>query len=771
MKLVRRNWKPNHSVPCETVPAFTGFASVGGSSRARDWPAGFLLLDNFRVARVLGKGGMGKVYLVDSLTTNRRFAVKRAKTMDDAARRRFLGELQTWIDMPKHPNLVNCQFFRTDGDEVMIFSDYIEGGSLEKWITSGKLYKGRRERALERMLDVAIQFAWGLHCVHELGLVHQDVKPGNLLMGVEQRARVQGVKPRVTDYGLTRARDAAGDQHVPERGRMPLVSRGGCTPEYCSPEQERRGAKGRTVEVTHKTDIWSWGVSVLEMFNGGVTWKSGSLADKALAAYLKHKGEDRGIPAMPAGVVDILRGCLRRDPDKRWEDMAKVVDRLKAVFRELTGREYARTLAPIERRSEHQTGVGARRTREGSEWGDPQRWRTMALVAAGREPVVAGVATPNHAASRLGRLVADLAVYDEARLVYDGLVRSGRRELETDLAELCLEAAGVHETANDYRGSRALCDQAIRIYERLVAEGRPEMECALAGTYLRAANAAIYCCDGLVSAALCDRSIRIYELLVKQGWVGSENELAGAYLGKANALWILKDCRCKAIEWYDRAIAIREHLVIDKGMGALDEGLALAYGNKATAVGALGDKQESVALFDRAIAIRERLVDEGRRQRDNNLARLYQNKANVLRAMGEKSMALPLFEKVIEIRERLVNVEGRDEFANDLARAYMNKAIAVEEFGDWLGGLSLYDQAIAIYERLVGDESLTERRGDLAWTRALRAETLDKLGRNDLARSEAREAVTILREEVARVDRADLEPVLEWAEWGLRDLL
>ena len=65
---------------------------------------------------------------------------------------------------------------------MLIFADYVEGGSLKEWIDSRKMYEGGPATALERMLDVAIQFAWGLHCVHELGVVHQDVKPGNVLM-------------------------------------------------------------------------------------------------------------------------------------------------------------------------------------------------------------------------------------------------------------------------------------------------------------------------------------------------------------------------------------------------------------------------------------------------------------------------------------------------------------------------------------------------------------------------------------------------------------
>src|SRR6266478_9751358 len=162
-------------------------------ARPEDWHPGQTLLDDFVVERVLGEGGMGKVYLVKSQTTNTRFADKRAKGLSERDRRSFLAELQTWIDLPEHPNLVPCRFFRTVGDELLIFAEYVGGGSLKNWIDSRKLYEGGAEKTLERILDTAIQFAWGLNCVHELGLVHQDVKPANVMMDRDAQVAVQGV--------------------------------------------------------------------------------------------------------------------------------------------------------------------------------------------------------------------------------------------------------------------------------------------------------------------------------------------------------------------------------------------------------------------------------------------------------------------------------------------------------------------------------------------------------------------------------------------------
>ena len=194
-----------------------------------EWEPGQLLLGDFEVQRVLGQGGMGKVYLVRSRTTAMEFAVKHALIKDDNSRQNFLSELQTWIDLPDHPHIVACRFFRTIGDEISIFAEYVGGGTLADWI------QNRRLTTLEQILDVAIQFAWGLQALHDHGLIHQDVKPGNVLMTPEGIAKV-------TDFGLARARLRGGDGqfHSPDTapsGQSVLVSFGGMTQSYCSPEQ------------------------------------------------------------------------------------------------------------------------------------------------------------------------------------------------------------------------------------------------------------------------------------------------------------------------------------------------------------------------------------------------------------------------------------------------------------------------------------------------------------------------------------------------------
>ena len=696
-----------------------------------------------------------------------------------------------------------CRFFRTVGDEVLIFAEYVAGGSLKDWIDSRRLYEGGTEKTLERILDTAIQFAWGLHCVHELGLVHQDVKPANVMMEKDAQVAVQGMKVRVTDYGLARARAAAGERDVPELGQSILVSSGGYTPAYCSPEQ----ADGRKLD--RRTDVWSWGVSVMEMFQGGVTWQSGRVAAHALEGFLEDNGEEKDIPAMPEGMARLLEGCFREDPVQRWQSLETVVQNLKGIYLAAGGTEYVHALGEIERRTTTQLDAGERHGRNAS-WADPREWLEGALRAEGRDPAEAMEIVTRQGISRRGQLVTDVAMYDEARRIYERLIKGGRKDLEIHLAHLCNNAAFVHETADDSSGALALYDRAIEILNRLVnvegrhglanylatfyvskanlvgvlgdnpaavglydraieirerlvnIEGRREFADGLAGLYANKAVAVKNLGDSRAALALYDRAIAIIERLVKvDGRHELANNLAMVYMNKANAVCGLGDNRA-AVGLYDRAIEIRERLVNAESRRELANDLAGLYMNKAVAVKNLGDRRASVALNDRAIEILERLVNfDGRRELANDLAYLYVNKARVVAELGDERAAVGLFDRATELLERLVNVDGRRELANDLATLYLNKAGLIGVSGDNRAAVGLYDRAIAILDRLVNIEGRRELLGDLAWVKGDRGLALIQLGDTKAGKREVREAMSVLRAEVNRTHRADLKESLD----------
>ena len=680
-------------------------------ARADEWQPGQIPFEDFVVEGVLGEGGMGKVYLVKSHSTDMRFAVKRAKGLSQRERRNFLAELQTWIDLPEHPNLVPCRFFRTVGDEVLIFAEYVAGGSLKNWIDSRKLYGGGAEQALNRILDTAIQFAWGLHCVHELGLVHQDVKPANVMMEKDAHVVMQGLKARVTDYGLARARAIGGERDVAELGRSILVSSGGFTPAYCSPEQ----AGGRKLD--RRTDVWSWGVSVMEMFQGGVTWQSGMAAAEALKTFLEHNGEEEHISAIPVEVAELLKGCFRKDPAQRWESFEDVVQKLRGVYHAVVGAEYSRALGKIEPKAARQVRADERRARSGVSWTDPQEWLERALLAEGRDPAEAAEIVARQGSSRRGQLVADVATYDEARRIYERLIEGGRKDLENTMAALCQQAAFVHETADDSSGASVLYDRAIEILDRMVnVEGRRELAKDLASVYVNKGIALKTTGNNREAVELFDQAIAIGERMGRQSG-GSEGltNLANTYMNKANAVTNLGDYR-EAVLLFDLAIQILELAVgAPNNRKELLDGLASAYINKAIALNAFGDIAEAGASYDRGLNIYERLVNqEGRRELSDRLSAAYMNKATVLGALGDNAGAIVLYDRAIEINARLINQEGRRELSRVLALVYQNKAAALIKLGDKAGAAAVCDPAISIYERLVHQEGRRDLSQELS---------------------------------------------------------
>jgi serine/threonine protein kinase len=124
-----------------------------GGDVVTKWKKGEIIFGEYGIIRLLGQGGMGRVWLVENKNSGAKFAVKQATLNKEKQRAAFLRELQVWIDLPEHPNIVPCRFFRTQGGEIVIFAGYVENGSLADYI------KKNHPIALETILDMAIQFA------------------------------------------------------------------------------------------------------------------------------------------------------------------------------------------------------------------------------------------------------------------------------------------------------------------------------------------------------------------------------------------------------------------------------------------------------------------------------------------------------------------------------------------------------------------------------------------------------------------------------------
>ncbi|MBO7707671.1 MAG: protein kinase [Thermoguttaceae bacterium] len=332
----------------------------------RIWKPGDLLLGKkYKVLELApgvpyAEGGVGMVHRVHHQEWDIDFAVKSPKpafVLSENGKQSFERECKTWMDLGLHTNVVTCYFFRRISGIPRVFAEYVADGTLKDWVADGRLYQGTKEEILERILDIAIQFAWGLDHAHSKGLLHLDVKPGNVMMS--------GSTAKVTDFGLAKA---IGEGRELSDDSSPSCE--GMTPSYCSPEQyeafsrfqeetktnvsgnasstgREGGSRPITVsqppEITKQSDIWSWAISILTMFHGrSPCKKGGQTAAQVFEIFLKTPPSEKR-PAIPAPMVELLRHCFQKDPADRPQSMGMVADRLTEIYREVFDRPYPRT--------------------------------------------------------------------------------------------------------------------------------------------------------------------------------------------------------------------------------------------------------------------------------------------------------------------------------------------------------------------------------------------------------------------------------------------
>lgn len=288
-------------VPGPTRPLVGSPSPRPDGPGADDWNPGAVILGLYDVQELCGEGGMGRVYRVRHRGWNADLAVKCPRPewfATEAGKADFEREAATWVNLGLHPHVVTCHYVRRIGGVPRIFAEFVPGGSLADRLRDGRLPP-------DLALAVAVQAAWGLHFAHEQGLVHQDVKPANILLTAEAVAKV-------TDFGLARAHRSATGRQPGRPGQSRAVTAAGlCTPGYAAPEQ----LEGRP--LTRRTDVWAWAVTLLELLTGLRPRHGPSVPE--LLEEVSRTG-----PALPPGVTTVLRACFRPEPAERPGSMAEL---------------------------------------------------------------------------------------------------------------------------------------------------------------------------------------------------------------------------------------------------------------------------------------------------------------------------------------------------------------------------------------------------------------------------------------------------------------
>ncbi len=339
---------------------------------------GNLVLHTYQVMADAIHGGMGSVWRVHHNSWDKDLAMKRPQPRffaEGSERRKqaFIRECENWISLGLHPNVVSCYYVREIGGVPTVFSEWMEYGSLKDRIGDGSLYEGTEEAVSERLPDIAIQAARGLRYSHEHGLVHQDVKPGNLLLTKKWEAKA-------ADFGLAQARrkleeEASAEERQAEGSRAeghqaegyqaegsraegsraeglqaegyqaegrqaadagadPDAARsagrahfGGYTLAYC-PKEQKEGS-----EPEPWMDIYAWALTVLEMYAGKRLWESGEQAKEVFSSVCAQCR----IP-LPPEMADLLERALNRS----YASFDALLPELEEIYRKQTGSLYPR---------------------------------------------------------------------------------------------------------------------------------------------------------------------------------------------------------------------------------------------------------------------------------------------------------------------------------------------------------------------------------------------------------------------------------------------
>jgi serine/threonine protein kinase len=265
----------------------------------------------YRVLKLLGSGGMGFVFQAEDVQLKRHVALKVMRpeaASKPAARERFLREARAAARL-KSDHVVSIHQVGEDNGVVFLAMEYLEGVSLEEW-----LVKGRRPTPAQAA-RIGRQIALGLAAAHAHGLIHRDVKPGNIWLESAQQGRV-----KLLDFGLARG---AGDDHQ-------LTQCGAVvgTPAYMAPEQ----ARGEKVDA--RADLFSLGCVLYRLCTGRLPFPGDSTMSILTALAVDNPPPVRELnPDIPPALSELVMGLLSKGPASRPASAQAVADALLTVER------------------------------------------------------------------------------------------------------------------------------------------------------------------------------------------------------------------------------------------------------------------------------------------------------------------------------------------------------------------------------------------------------------------------------------------------------
>ncbi|MEO1498016.1 MAG: serine/threonine-protein kinase [Planctomycetota bacterium] len=297
------------AITCGTCGSVFGL--VGADGEESDTPRS---VGRFLLREKLGQGGFGAVWRAYDPELDRDVAVKlpRRGTLSRPEIEFFFREARAAAQLA-HPNIVPVYEVGRDGDAVYIVSELVPGDSLQAKLKQAKPGPRQTARLLATIADA-------LHAAHERGVVHRDLKPGNVMLSSQDTDGAEGPawgEPRLMDFGL--AKRASGEITMTVEGQVLG------TPAYMSPEQ----AGGETEWTDRRTDVYSLGVMLFEMLTGELPFRGPASSQIEQRRTDDPPSPKRLAPHTPADLATVCLKCMERTPGRRYPTAGAVADELR----------------------------------------------------------------------------------------------------------------------------------------------------------------------------------------------------------------------------------------------------------------------------------------------------------------------------------------------------------------------------------------------------------------------------------------------------------
>lgn len=263
---------------------------------------GMLIGDRYEILDKIGTGGMSDVYKAKDHKLNRFVAVKVLK-QEFSENTNFVSKFRVEAQAAAglmHPNIVNVYDVGEEEGTYYIVMELVEGITLKNYIEK------KARLSIKEAISIAIQVSMGIEAAHNNHIIHRDIKPQNIIISKDG-------KVKVTDFGIAKAATS-----------NTITSNVMGSVHYTSPEQARGGFSDE------KSDIYSLGCTMFEMLTGHVPFDG----ETTVAIAIKHIQEEMPSPReyvseIPISVEKIILKCCQKSPDRRYQDMGKLIVDLK----------------------------------------------------------------------------------------------------------------------------------------------------------------------------------------------------------------------------------------------------------------------------------------------------------------------------------------------------------------------------------------------------------------------------------------------------------